>query len=119
MLILMVLFLILIVGIICWAKGIGEFIPAVLVMVSGIGLFASLICLPISYYGIKAEICEFRATQETILANQSKQILERAAISQKIIEQNQWLAKNKYWNGTLFDIWIPDEITEMKPLREE
>lgn len=59
----------------------------------------------------------FKATQETVYrARQGGQQLEDAALQQKVVEQNQWLAEQKWWRGT--DIWffIPPEVDELEPI---
>ena len=29
---------------------------------------------------------------------------------------NQWLASTQYYNGTMFDLWIPDEVDSLEPI---
>jgi len=46
-----------------------------------------------------------------------KESIENAAIQIEIAKWNQWIAGKKYWNDTLFDIWIPDEIETIEFIR--
>ena len=83
-----------------------------------------LLALPINYYDTKAEIASFKATQSTVdnardfkdIDNQNA--LENAALTQKVIEMNQWLAKTQYYKkSTCWSLWIPGEVLELKPIR--
>lgn len=75
----------------------------------------SLITIPIE---IKADVAKFQATNTTVkTAREAGVAIESAAIQHKIIECNQWLAKQQYYNATMYGLWIPDEIDNLKPIR--
>lgn len=85
------------------------------VLVSGLAI--CLVTIPVSYLVVTSEIQQFNSVRITLeVARKKGMDLENAAIQQKIIDSNKWLAKNQYWNGTLFDIWIPDEVDKLKPI---
>mgnify|MGYP001586229667 CR=1 FL=1 len=80
---------------------------------AAIVLIIGLILIPISRINIKSKIVELESTRFSIFAarlNKSIENIENAAIQHKIIEMNSWLAKGKYCNDTIFDLWIPNEI---------
>jgi hypothetical protein len=79
----------------------------------------ALIILPISYYDGKAEIKRYYALKQTIEDSRKNGIsdVERAALTKKIAEYNADLANVKYWNDTIFDIYIPDELAELDYLK--
>lgn len=85
----------------------------------GFVLVISLIILPFSYYSGKAEVQRYYALKETI--NQSRQVkgsdIERAALTKEIADYNKDLAEVKYWNNSIFDIYTPDELANLKPLK--
>ena len=43
--------------------------------------------------------------------------LENATILKEIMLVNRRLAKKKYANTTIYDIWIPDAIMEVEPVK--
>ena len=81
--------------------------------------FIALLFWPINYYSEMANIQRFKETQKTyerIRAKDAKS-LESAAIQVDIAAQNRWLTGLKYWNATIFDIFIPDEIEKLEPIK--
>ena len=90
-----------------------------LAMISGTVLLFLIVIWPCNYYGNISCIEAFKATQATLEISRYDDIepLERAALQQKVIEENQWLARVKYWNNTIFDPMYPDAIQELQPLR--
>lgn len=87
--------------------------------ISSVLLVVSLIMLPINYYNVKAEIQSYYALKDTIEVSRENgnSEIERAALVQKIADNNTRLANLKYWNGTILDIFIPDEIENLDPLK--
>lgn len=86
-------------------------------VVGGVVLFSATLVLPISHAVIRSEIITFHSTRATLEAARTGSTpLELAAITSRVVEANAWLARQQYWNGTLFDIWIPDEVDELKPI---
>ena len=89
----------------------------VFAIIGGFVLIVSLAGLPIDYYGTKVEIEQFNALKSTIEKSRDQgRTIENAAFMMKIASANQWLAKKQYWNNTIFDIYIPDEVEKLKPL---
>jgi len=82
-------------------------------------LLISLVLLPIKQSSIRSEIAEFLATKNSVESARLDKDLayESIMITKEIIEANKWLAKRQYWNETLFDIWIPDKVMELKPIK--
>ena len=71
--------------------------------------------------GVQAEIIAFNETARTLEAarlNPNISPLELAAIQQKVIEMNQWLAGSQYWAKHPLTNWFwPKEIFKLKPIR--
>lgn len=87
--------------------------------VCGIILFFALSILPLNYYGTKGQIVEYQAIKTSIEDARQGNIseIERAALATKIITTNQWVASSQYWNKTIFDIYIPDEVEQLELLK--
>ena len=87
----------------------------VTMFVGGTALFLCLITAAINCYDVLSKIEAFKATQKTItVAREAKNDFESATLQLQVIESNKWLAKTKYWNDTIFDIWIPDDINDIE-----
>lgn len=57
-----------------------------------------------------------RYNVETNEVNESAMI-ENAALTLKIVEINQWIAKAQYYNGKWYlDLFYPDSVENLKPL---
>jgi uncharacterized membrane protein len=90
----------------------------------GIGITVGIVFLifvaiiPINRVDTKASIAKFNATSQT-LENARKQgnVLENAALQQKIIEQNQWLAEAQYYRSSIWRIWVPESVNNLTPIR--
>jgi len=82
-------------------------------------LAIALICLPCILAMVHGEIQEYHATKYTIEQARQDGIseLERAALTQKIIDTNAWLANCQYWNKTIVGIYVPDEVEKLKYLK--
>lgn len=85
------------------------------------GLFfaGALIMLPISYYGTKADVYRYHSLKDTIEESRNSDIseIERAALTQEIADYNKYLASIKFWNDTIFDIYIYDGLAELEYLQ--
>jgi hypothetical protein len=98
-----------------WSTGV---VGVLLMAFSGIFLIICLISLIVNPMDVKSNINKFLATKITIeTARKTGVNIENAAIQHKIIESNQWLAKKQYYNSTMFGLWIPDEIDNLKPIK--
>ena len=85
----------------------------------GVILVLVLICLPCSIMNEKTHIARYHSVKATIAsarANETNDI-ERAALTTRIIKVNEWLVSVQYWNDTIWDIYIPDEVMELEPLK--
>jgi len=95
-----------------------EFFGGLLIMIGGMVLCIVLIAGYLVPLETRGEIVRFEATRQTIkIARETGNELEKAAVQHKIIECNNWLASKVYWNQTIFDIFIPDEVMQLKPLK--
>ena len=85
----------------------------------GITLVIALIVMPITYCVEVSNIQVYHAIKATVAASREQDMayIERAALTQKIIDTNTWLARVQYWNQTIFDPYIPDEVMELEPLK--
>lgn len=83
----------------------------------------TIVILPIvwisSYSTDKANIEIYHTTKNSIQEARSQEIseVERATLTTKIIETNEFLASKKYWNGTIFGDMIPDELANLDYLK--
>ena len=84
---------------------------------SSIFLFVALILVPVAYYETHSEIHQFVSVQETAETMRNSPTMENAAFQLKIAEMNQWLASTKYWNTTMFKLWIPNEVDKLTPIK--
>ena len=81
-------------------------------------LFAALIYFPCERYEIRKFYIQIESVRETIAASRTTNTpIERAALVHVYAEMNGRLASYKYWNSTMFDIWIPDYIMDVEPIR--
>ena len=93
-------------------------IGVILMVASGMFLVISLISLLINPMEVESNINKFLATEASIeQARETGVDVENAAIQHKIIESNQWLAKEQYYNSTIFGLWIPDKVNSLKPIK--
>lgn len=83
--------------------------------VFGGALAIALVLLPISYHSTKAEVDRYHALKETLQKSREEgsSEIERAALVQEIAQYNKDLASAKYWNETVFDIYIYDGLAEL------
>lgn len=74
---------------------------------------------PTEYYVNLSNIQAYHAIKDTIAAAREDDVgdIERAALANKIIGVNAWLAEKQYWNRTIVDPFIPDEVMDLEPLK--
>jgi len=91
--------------------------PALLI-IGVLGLFLSLIMVPLNRMNVNAHIKMFQSVEQTakVARDNNKMCLERAAFQQKVADKNEWLASTKYWNNTICDLWIPDKVKKLEPI---
>ena len=95
-------------------------IPGTLMaLVCGMVLVGALIVMPVQYYVEVSNIQAYHATKATVAISREQDMayIERAALTQKIIDTNTWLARVQYWDQTIFDPYIPDEVMELESLK--
>lgn len=82
-------------------------------------LTVSFFVLWINHETASGKIAQYEIIKETIEVSRKNEIsdIERATLTQKIIEVNQDIAGYKHWNETSWDIYIPDELTELEYLK--
>ena len=86
--------------------------------ISIILLIGILLSIPLTYYETVAEIEQFESVKISIEnARMNGSELERVALQDRIMDTNKWIAYNKYWNGTIWNLWIPDKIMELEYIK--
>lgn len=88
-------------------------------ILSSIALFVLLVMLQVVHAETKSLIVEHK-TLTYILENTNKESLsdlERAKIIEEVLETNIAIRKKQYWNGTIWDIYIPDKIMELEMIK--
>ena len=95
-----------------------DFQEIMLIIVSVI-LSLHMIFWPLFYLSSKNDVILYQATKKTIENSRKFNVseFERAALTNKIIEINQYLASVKYWNKTILGCYICDEVTRLEPLK--
>jgi hypothetical protein len=90
----------------------------IIAIAAGIFLGSVLLVWPCSYAEEISNIIGFKSALQTVENSRIEELdpIERAAIQQKIIECNVWLAQAQYWNQ-YFDPMYPDEVMELEPIR--
>jgi len=75
----------------------------------------SIAIIPLCRMGDNSYIQGYYATKTTIeKAREKENFIETAALTKEILAINTRLAKVKYWNDTVFDIWTKDEYAELE-----
>jgi hypothetical protein len=92
------------------------------VWIFGLIIFGTLLfvwssSIPVGRYKCNSNLKQLQAFEMTLDNMRQKESIENAAIQIEIAKWNQWIAGKKYWNDTLFDIWIPDEIETIEFIR--
>lgn len=80
----------------------------------------NIICLCICPASTRSDIKEFEAAKTTIheQRNDSLSSYERATLTNKIVEENEWLAKNQFWANNLWMNWYCDKsILKVEPIK--
>lgn len=61
-----------------------------------------------NYFAVKAVIESARAGGNSV---------ESATLLSEVIKTNKWLVNSRYWNESVWDIYIPDKVMELRPLK--
>lgn len=95
-----------------------ETVGELLSIVGGVLVFTLLaLCSVVRFVAVPIEIQKHRSVRQTVeRARADGETLEDAALQQKVVEQNRWLAEQKWWRES--DVWyfIPPEIEEVEPI---
>ena len=87
----------------------------------GVLLVAVLFTLGVCRLEVNGEVREFLALKATIDAarqNESVSELELAALQQKIIEANKWLASTQYYRRLFWtSVFYPPMVLDLEPIR--
>ena len=77
-------------------------------------IIASLLVNISSFY---TNLASYKALKISIENARKMEVVERTAIQFEIIKTNKWIYSERYWNNTLFDIWITDIIEEIEIIK--
>ena len=94
--------------------GAAGFFLGIIVLVVGVGMISDRV-------STLGKIQEFKATAETVKIardNPGISALELAAMQQKVIDSNRWLASKKWYHQNPFFSWfVPKSVMSLKPIR--
>jgi hypothetical protein len=89
-----------------------------LTSIGGLGLFLGLLFLLVGRLEVRGFMTEVESVRTSIAAARvNGENIENAALQVKVAEVNATLARAQYWNGTVFDLWYPDAIEAVEPVR--
>ena len=99
----------------CGMRGFAGFISYIVAWAAAVVLFIGLVAWPFAWIENKSFEAEVRAVQETVTATREtdETVLERVALTQKVVDMNRELGPLKYWNGTVLDWYIPDGLAKL------
>ena len=96
----------------------GEFVGTLGAIASGLTLGCMLLILPINRAASYSAMAEIEALRWSVNnARERGDSLENVALQHQIIEANQWIASVQYWNDSAFDIFWPDDVDDIKPIK--
>ena len=82
------------------------------------GLAIALLAIPLEHMSVESEIAKFHETRAVAERMRDKGATwESAAFQTKIADMNGWMREMQYYNGTVFDLWIPDQVDELEPIK--
>jgi len=103
----------------------------VMLVLIGMALGTCLAILPLFRIEIHAQIARFHSVRQSVEAARNgntaedieraamlDKIVERAALSHKTVEANEWLARSRYYASRWYlDVFWPDEVLMLEPIR--
>ena len=95
-----------------------EMLFQLLAIAAGSLFLVSVLACPISQLGVKSKMKAFESVKATLSVARETQTLENVALQLEVIKSNKWLASTKYWNTTVFEIFIPDEIDKVNTIKQ-
>lgn len=99
-----------------WGTDIGS---TVVMGLMGLWFIVNTIFLAVSPTSTISDIKQFEAVKITITQQRKNNLTEyeRATLTQKIVEKNQWLAKEQFWAENIWLNWFYDKrILSIKPI---
>ncbi len=85
-------------------------------VVCAIVLLLILMTIPINRADVRTQLAQRDALQQSYTELRENP-LEMATVGKDIAKWNAWLARAKYWNGTQWSWWWPDDVNQTKPIR--
>ena len=85
-------------------------------VIFGVTIFLiSTVALPLERLEDMSFIMEYESVKATMESDSFTEI-ERAALIQDAFKINKSIAKRKFWNETIFDVYIVDEAANLEPI---
>jgi len=75
------------------------------------------VSISIMSFHTESKCLQFKASEITIELARQKENYDRIGVIDIINENNRWLVSMQYYNRNGFDLWIPDEIEDLKFLK--
>lgn len=119
MLVIGILFVVFCVGLLIHKYGDWDwhFAGTLIAFISGLVMLMCVITIPVSRMEDRARIASIVALRDTGLKARARDDgLEGAAYRMKIAEANEWIAKAKYYRGTIFRDWTVPEVETLEPI---
>lgn len=91
-----------------------EGLGVVFCLAGGLGLALCVLTIPLNRMAWQSSFVEVEAIRQS---RETATEIESAAWRMKAAEVNAHLASGRYYNGTLFDLWIPDQINQVEPIQ--
>ena len=114
------LLLVLLVGLLVLGVVLDNTPGGLLIAISGMCLFFVILIWSVTYVGVKSFInAKYPAMVETIENSRTEEMseIERAALTNEMLEINSQIASWQYWNNTILDPFYPDEVMRLKLLK--
>lgn len=88
-------------------------------LTAGVVICLALVVWPFIYMDYKAGIERYYAFEQTVngARNQNISDYERVTLTKEIAEMNKWVKGSQYYNHTIFDWYIPDEIDKLELIK--
>lgn len=96
-----------------WGSWGWEAIGIISALTGGLGLLLCVSTIPLNRMAWQSTFVEVEAIRTS---RASDDPVEGAAWRMKAAEVNAHLASGRYYNGTVFDIWIPDQVESIAPI---
>ncbi len=96
-----------------------QLLGMLLTFLGAVGAVVLTIMLIVNHSTVNSIVAQYESVKTTIDQSRMNGVsdIERASLTQKIIETNQEIASYKYWNSTIFSDFIPNELAELEELK--